>query len=130
MDVGDPSNFARILDLYANDVEAIRRDISAFRYDDGQITQCIERVHRSTGYTLDPHGACGYLALEEGLRDGEHGVLLETAHPAKFGHTVEAAIGGGVPLPRSLEGFVGKQKQSVPLGPDYDGFREWLTGRG
>ncbi|MCD8102937.1 MAG: threonine synthase [Alistipes sp.] len=130
MDVGDPSNFARILDLYANDVEAIRRDISAFRYDDGQITQCIGRVHSSTGYTLDPHGACGYLALEEGLHDGEHGVLLETAHPAKFGHTVEAAIGGEVPLPRSLEGFVGKQKQSVPLGPDYDGFRKWLTGRG
>lgn len=130
MDVGDPSNFARILDLYGNDLEAVRRDISAHSYDDGQIRECISRVFRSTGYTLDPHGACGYMALEDGLKDGEVGVFLATAHPAKFSRTVEAAIGGKVSLPESLEGFVGREKKSVPLGADYQGFREWLTGRG
>ena len=84
MDVGDPSNFARILDLYGRSLEAIRADISAARYDDGQICRAIAETLERTGYLLDPHGACGYLALCEGLREDETGVFLETAHPAKF----------------------------------------------
>ncbi|MCC8035146.1 MAG: threonine synthase, partial [Rikenellaceae bacterium] len=125
MDVGDPSNFARIIDLYSNDIEKIRQDISAYSYDDGQIRNCISRVYSATGYILDPHGACGYMALEDGLTDGETGLFLETAHPAKFSNVVAASIDGEVPLPDSLKGFMGRTKTSIPLGADYESFKEW-----
>lgn len=128
MDVGDPSNFARIVDLYDCDTDAIRADISGYSYMDSRIRECIDRVYRSTGYILDPHGACGYMSLEESLREEETGLFLETAHPAKFGHTVEVATGQPVELPDSLRGFMERKKISVPLGPDYEGFRDWLTG--
>ena len=89
MDVGDPSNFARIYDLYNKDHAAICADISGATYTDEQIADAIRECKASTGYQLDPHGACGYKALQEGLKDGEVGVFLETAHPAKFKSTVD-----------------------------------------
>lgn len=70
MDVGDPSNFARVMDLYGKDVEAVRKDISGARYSDEQIADAIRNCLKSTGYQLDPHGACGYQALKEGLKTG------------------------------------------------------------
>lgn len=125
MDVGDPSNFARILDLYGNITDRVRSDITGYSYTDEQIKSCIGKVYDETGYMLDPHGACGYMALAEGLNDGETGVFLETAHPAKFRETVEEATGRPVELPESLKAFAGREKRSVPLGKDYPGFREW-----
>ncbi|MDR0543544.1 MAG: threonine synthase, partial [Dysgonamonadaceae bacterium] len=93
MDVGDPSNFVRILDLYKHSHEAIVKDISGFSYTDEDIQDTVASCYKQTKYLLDPHGACGYRALADGLKPGETGVFLETAHPAKFLGTVESIIG-------------------------------------
>jgi threonine synthase len=126
MDVGDPSNFARIWDLYGHSPEAIRADISGATYSDGQIAETIRECHSRTGYLLDPHGACGYRALREGLQPGEAGFFCETAHPAKFKDTVERIIGVPVEIPARLAAFMQGEKQSVPLGKDFEGFKRFL----
>ena len=127
MDVGDPSNFARIADLYGNDVERIRGDISASFYDDSQIEQAIGEVYRQYGYVMDPHGACGYMALKDtGL--GGPGIFLETAHPAKFAERVEPIV-GKVAMPPALERFAARTKNSIPLSAEFDDFKEYLLSR-
>lgn len=127
MDVGDPSNFVRILDLYNNDYKAISNDIVGYRYSDIQISEAIKRVYNEFNYLLDPHGACGFLSLEEYLNKDQVGIFLETAHPAKFTETVEGIIGkGNVQLPAKLAEFMKGQKQSVNLGLDFEGFKEFL----
>lgn len=103
MDVGDPSNFARILDLYEGSHDAIASEISGETYTDDQIRETVQLTYDETGYLLDPHGACGYRALSENLQPGEVGVFLETAHPAKFLHTVEDIIGTDINIPESLK---------------------------
>lgn len=128
MDVGDPSNFARILDLYSGDVNEIRRDISAYSYNDGQIREAVERVCKATGYVLEPHGACAYMGLEDGLREDENGLLLETAHPAKFPESVEPVIGREVEIPATLAHFLSGEKQSIEAGPGFAEFKA-LLGR-
>ena len=127
MDVGTPSNFARILDLYGHCWEKINALMSGFRIDDKRIKETIRRVHDVTGYLCDPHGACGYAALEEQLNADETGTFLETAHPAKFTATMEEILGKGIiPLPGKLEAFMKGEKQSVEISREYAGFREWL----
>ena len=84
MDVGDPSNFARIYDLYGKSHERISSLISGATYSDEQIKEAMRQCYKDTNYILDPHGACGYQALVDGLQEGEVGVFCETAHPAKF----------------------------------------------
>ena len=126
MDVGDPSNFARIWDLYGHDPEAIRADISGATYSDAQIAETIRDCFSRTGYLLDPHGACGYRALKEGLQPGEVGFFCETAHPAKFKDTVERIIGSQVAIPDRLAAFMQGEKQSVALPRDYAAFRQYL----
>ncbi len=129
MDVGDPSNFARIWDLYGHDPEAIRADISGATYSDDQIAETIRDCYTRTGYLLDPHGACGYRALKEGLRPGERGFFCETAHPAKFKDTVERIIGAPVAVPERLAAFMKGTKQSVELPRDYSSFKAYLLNR-
>lgn len=129
MDVGDPSNFARVLDLYGGSVEAIRSDIEGYAYDDDRILETIGRTFGETGYLLDPHGACGYLALKESLRDNEVGIFLETAHPAKFLGTVEAAAGRKVEIPERLAEFMKGTKLSVELPSDFESFKRYLRQR-
>ncbi len=126
MDVGDPSNFARIYDLYGGSHEAICHDISGATYTDTQIAETIREVFTSTGYLCDPHGACGYRALSEGQREGETGVFLETAHPAKFRDTVERIIGQPVVVPDRLAAFMQGTKQSVPMTKDFATFKTFL----
>jgi threonine synthase len=126
MDVGDPSNFVRILDLYKNDLNAIKNDISATRYSDEEIAATVKRCYQETGYLLDPHGACGYQALEDGLQANEVGVFLETAHPAKFLETVEHIIGEKVEIPAKLKDFMKGTKQSIGLPKDFASFKEFL----
>ena len=126
MDVGDPSNFARIWDLYGHDVEAIRKDISGATYTDDLIAATIKDCYARTGYLLDPHGACGYRALKEGLRSGEVGFFCETAHPAKFKDTVEGIIGAPVDIPERLAAFMNGIKQSVSLPKDFASFKAYL----
>ncbi|HOG36383.1 MAG TPA: threonine synthase [Paludibacteraceae bacterium] len=126
MDVGDPSNFARVLDLYNGSHEAICADISGCSYDDNQIVESLKRCFEETGYLLDPHGACGYRALCEGLTAGETGVFLETAHPAKFKETVEKIIGTEVAVPAKLQAFMQGEKQSVPMAKTFEAFKSYL----
>ena len=127
MDVGAPSNFARILDLYGNSHAAISSEISGATYTDEQIRQSVKEVYDETGYLLDPHGACGYRALAEQLREGETGVFLETAHPTKFLQTVESIIGDKVAIPEKLQEFMKGVKQSVPMCKDFDAFKHYLV---
>jgi threonine synthase len=126
MDVGDPSNFARVLDLYDNSWEAIKAEISSCSYTDVQIAETVANTYRNTKYLLDPHGAVGYRALQEGLKSGETGVFLETAHPAKFLETVESIIGENVEIPQKLQEFMKGTKQSIELGKDFAEFKAFL----
>ena len=126
MDVGDPSNFARIYDLHNGSHEAITEYISGATYKDEQIRATMRACYKETGYTLDPHGACGYQALKDLLKDGEVGVFCETAHPAKFKEKVDEIIGIDVEIPERLADFMKGTKQSVPLGKDFAGFKKFL----
>lgn len=126
MDVGDPSNFARIYDLYNKDHAAICADISGATYTDEQIADAIRECKASTGYQLDPHGACGYKALQEGLKGGEVGVFLETAHPAKFKSTVDGIINGDIEIPAKLAAFMKGTKQSIAMTKDFADFKAFL----
>ena len=127
MDVGNPSNFARIIDLYS--YEQICALISGYRYTDEQIAEAIRRCHAETGYLLDPHGACGYQALKAELRPGETGVFLETAHPAKFKVTVDQILGADIEIPAKLRAFMAGQKQSIELSKDFEGFKHFLLAQ-
>jgi len=129
MDVGDPSNFARIYDLYKGDHTSIKTLISGATYTDEQIKDAIAECHKTTGYILDPHGACGYQALKENLKDGETGVFCETAHPAKFKDTVEPIIGCDVDIPERLAAFMKGEKQSVAMTKEFCDFKQFLMGR-
>ncbi len=128
MDVGDPSNFARVYDLYGKSHEAICADISGATYTNEQIAETIKEVKAETGYVCDPHGACGYRALKEGLKAGEVGVFLETAHPAKFKDTVDRILGTDIEIPAKLQAFMQGKKQSVPMSKDFAGFKQFLLG--
>lgn len=137
MDVGDPSNFARVVDLYggkgldgASDAHAaIAADINGATYTDEQIAGMVQRIWKEYHYLLDPHGACGLRALEEGLRDGETGIFLETAHPAKFKDTVEKIIGEPVEIPAKLQAFMQGEKQSVPMTKAFEDFKHYLLAK-
>ena len=129
MDVGAPSNFARIMDLYGGSHEAVCRDISGAAFTDGEIRAAIASLHRRAGYQLDPHGACAYQALRNGLRQGEAGFFLETAHPAKFPLTVEEAAGCKVEVPERLRAFMQGRKDAVAMGKGFDEFKAFLLSR-
>ena len=126
MDVGDPSNFARILELYKGNHTTITSLISGATYTDDQIAETMRECYANTGYVLDPHGACGYRALKEQLQPGEVGVFLETAHPAKFKDTVDRILGVDLPIPEKLQAFMRGQKQSVPMTKDFADFKAYL----
>ena len=126
MDVGDPSNFARIYDLYGKDHAAICADISGATYADSQIADTIRQVEATTGYVCDPHGACGFRALQEGLEPGETGIFLETAHPAKFKDTVDSILGKSIDIPAKLQAFMQGTKQSTPMTRHFADFKQYL----
>ena len=126
MDVGDPSNFARVYDLYGGSHERITSLISGATYSDAQICRAMAACYGATGYILDPHGACGYQALREQLREGETGVFCETAHPAKFKEKVDEIIGIDVEIPERLAAFMKGEKQSVGISKEFADFKEYL----
>ncbi|MFI3289119.1 MAG: threonine synthase [Rikenellaceae bacterium] len=128
MDVGDPSNFVRVLDLYGSH-EAICKEVSGCAYSDELISETMSATLKETGYLLDPHGACGYRALEEQLQPDEVGVFLETAHPAKFNEVVEGITGVDVEIPAALQAFMAGTKQSIEMGKGYDEFKSLLMSR-
>lgn len=126
MDVGDPSNFARIYDLYDKSHERISALISGATYKDEQIAETIQQCYKQTGYILDPHGACGYRALQEGLQPGEIGVFCETAHPAKFKEKVDAILDIDIDIPARLKAFMEGEKQSVEMSKEFADFKAYL----
>ncbi len=126
MDVGDPSNFARILELFGNSHKAISDEISGAYYLDDQIKETIQKVWKEYRYLLDPHGACGYQALVDLLYEDEQGVFLETAHPAKFLDTVESILDESVEIPNKLQAFMKGKKQSLAIDKDFNSFKSYL----
>ncbi len=129
MDVGDPSNFARILELYGRDHDAICQHISGASYSDAQIAETMRQCLSESGYILDPHGACGYRALQEQLQPNEIGIFLETAHPAKFKELVDKVLGIEIPVPDRLAAFMQSTKQSTPMSADFNDFRAFLLAQ-
>src|SRR5687767_2694284 len=128
MDVGAPSNLERVQALYGGNLEALRRDIVGFAYDDARVVAEIGTVYRRHGYLLDPHSAIAWLALEEVMatdRDAR-GVFIATAHPAKFREVVEPAIGAPVPLPPSLAEAVARPRQIMSMAADYEALASFL----
>src|SRR5574344_2905128 len=126
MDVGDPSNFARVLDLYGCSHDEICKDIEGVTYSDEQISDIVSTAYTETGYLLDPHGAGGYRALSESLKNGETGVFLETAHPAKFLNTVQGIIREEIAIPKKLQEFMKGTKQSIQMDKSFDSFKKYL----
>ena len=134
MDVGDPSNFARILNLYSENGKLSAEEthqritslISGATYSDEQIAETMRQCYADTGYVLDPHGACGYRALKENLQPGEVGVFCETAHPAKFKEKVDQILGTDIDIPERLQAFMKGEKQSVPMSKDFSSFKSYL----
>ena len=134
MDVGDPSNFARILNLYSENGQLtpeathhrITNLISGATYKDEQIRKTMQQCYEETGYVLDPHGACGYQALKDGLKPGEIGVFCETAHPAKFKEKVDDILGTDIEIPARLKAFMEGQKQSVEMSKEFADFKTYL----
>ena len=134
MDVGDPSNFARIIDLYSKGGKLsaeethrkITKLISGATYSDDQIRQTMRQCYKETGYILDPHGACGYQALKDQLKPGEVGIFCETAHPAKFKEKVDEILGIDVEIPDRLAAFMKGEKQSVAMTKDFADFKNYL----
>ena len=127
MDVGNPSNFARILELYNHDWKKITADISGFSFTDDETRQAIKLVYNQYGYILDPHGAVAYLGLNEYLKQNQaQGIFLETAHPAKFYDTVRQVIPDGLQIPENLKQSLAKSKKSIVIGNSFGDLKEFL----
>lgn len=126
MDVGNPSNFARILDLYGNDHKAITADIAGCTYTDELISATIRETEKKDSYQLDTHGAVAFRALKEMLNPGETGIFLETAHPAKFKTTVENITGKEIEIPKRLTAFMRGEKQSIECEADFNKLKQIL----
>lgn len=126
MDVGNPSNFARIYDLYEGSHERIASMISGATYTDEKISNAVKQCYNENGYILDPHGACGYQALKDLLNTNETGIFCETAHPAKFKDTIEKIIGTEIKIPQRLADFMKGKKQTVNMSNDFNRFKTFL----
>ena len=126
MDVGDPSNFARVYDLYGGRHDAITAYISGATYTDDDIRDTMRECHARTGYVLDPHGACGYRALRDLLEEGETGVFCETAHPAKFKEKVDDILGTDIHIPQRLAEFMKGTKSTIQTSRQFDDFKAFL----
>jgi threonine synthase len=131
MDVGDPSNFVRILEIFKNDYAKISENISGYTISDEETRATISEVHNNYQYTLDPHGAVAYNALERYLRShpGQKGIFLETAHPVKFPETVETMTGKKIEVPASAQELFNRQSSSIKIGNSFDQLKEWLWNR-
>lgn len=135
MDVGDPSNFERILYLFDHDHQKVKRHIWGASFLDPETKQAILEVYESYGYLMDPHTAVGYQAVQKYIASGNAYfeepedspfIILSTAHPAKFGDVIEPVIGERVKIPDRLESCLNKEKQSIRLENEYRPLKEWL----
>lgn len=131
MDVGSPSNFIRVLELFEQKYESIRTKLSGYTVDDATTEETIRKVYDEHDYTLDPHGAVGYYALSHYLKNNvdKKGFFLETAHPVKFPDTVEKAINKKLDIPENVQHLFNLQKQSIEMHNTFDAFKEWMMNR-
>lgn len=130
MDVGDPNNFPRLMELYSHNIDAIKNDISGYAYNDDEIRQSLKTCYKKYNYLLDPHGTTGYEAIKTYCNTNNSiGLFLETAHPGKFQEEVEKTISESFTLPEKLQLFVKKEAKFEELSANYDDFREYLMNK-
>lgn len=129
MDVGNPGNFARMMDLYDHDLSKIKTDVTGYAFPDEDTKQAMHSVHQKTNYTLDPHGAVGYLGLKKYLsaHNDATGVFLETAHPAKFLEVVESTLNTKIQIPEKLKIFIKQDKKSIRTAKQFSNFKSSLS---
>ena len=130
MDVGDPSNLVRVLELFGGEIEKVKETLSAVSVSDGETAETMRSVHQQTGYVLDPHGAVAYRALSDYLekRPGRKGIFLETAHPVKF-DSVERIVGTFGDVPAEVAALESRTKHSTEIEPDYQTVKEILLSK-
>lgn len=128
MDVGNPSNFVRILQLFNNQFSDLKNVLSSYSISDEETRKTINKVFEKEDYLLDPHGAVAFLCLQKYLQlhQGEKGYFLETAHPVKFYDVVEPIIHQPIPIPESVKSILQKEKQSIKMDPDFEKLKEFL----
>lgn len=129
MDVGNPSNFVRMLELYRGSLDTLLNEISGYAFTDEQTSDAMRQVFLKENYVLDPHGAIGYLGLKNFLQDTKEdvtGVFLETAHPAKFKEVVEKVLDRSIEVPPALQIFLKRQKKTIKMTSDFFAFRDFL----
>jgi len=128
MDVGNPSNFVRILELFGQQLPQLKQTLSASSISDAETVTTIKDLYNNHHYLPDPHGAVGYLALKNYLdwHPGEKGIFLETAHPVKFYDTVEEVTGEKIALPPTIAPLLKREKQSKKISPRYDELKDFL----
>ncbi|MFZ1312691.1 MAG: pyridoxal-phosphate dependent enzyme, partial [Chitinophagaceae bacterium] len=128
MDVGNPSNFVRILEIFKHQFPLLKNKLSAYTITDAETVSTIREVYEKYNYILDPHGAVGYLSLHRYLsaHPGQTGLFLETAHPVKFPEAVESCIGKRIEMPAAVQSLMDKEKQSELIKADYQQFRDYL----
>jgi len=128
MDVGDPSNFVRILEMFTNASSPLSAVFSAISFTDEETKNTIKRVYNDYGYLLDPHGAIGFMGLENFLNKhpGQKGLFAETAHPIKFYDVVEPLIGKAIEFPSSIQSIMHKEKKSTLINPTYNELVDYL----
>jgi len=117
MDVGNPSNFVRIQEMYGNDLKAFEKDFTSFSFSDEETTEALKHIYKISGYVAEPHGAVGYLGLKKQLEKNTEsiGVFLETAHPVKFLEIVEDTLKVKLPIPSQIKSVMGKEKKSMKI---------------
>lgn len=126
MDVGNPSNFYRMCELYSESPASLDQELEGYAYTDEETKECMQAVHQDTGYILDPHGAVGYLGLTEALKQhpDANGIFLETAHPAKFKEIVDDTLNIDVEVPNRLQQYMEREKQSTEIPPTLAALKE------
>jgi threonine synthase len=128
MDVGNPSNFVRILEIFHHQFPELKSKLSSYSITDAETVETIKQVYQQEGYVLDPHGAVGYVALQHYLHNhpAEKGMVLETAHPVKFPDAVESCIGKPIAIPPAVQSIMSKEKQSITIKADYQELKDYL----
>ena len=135
MDVGNPSNFTRMMDLYQNELSKVQEEIAAYSFTDEQTKECIQKIYQNFGYLMCPHTAVGYLGMEQFIEENDlnpleiNAVVLSTAHPVKFGEVVEPILGFTPEIPERLKKAIGTNKQSIEMSNDYTTFKQWLMDK-
>jgi threonine synthase len=144
MDVGNPSNFVRILEMMQNNFSTLSNALTSYSITDADTKATIARVYKTNNYILDPHGAVAFIAAEQFLSEQQvnnktisttedafnaGAIILETAHPVKFPEVVEEAIGQTLSIPASVQNLFEKEKVSIPLAPNYTAFKNWMLNK-